>query len=101
MSTRLATRIGLLVADERPADAHDATRFNEPAVGALSRTKGSLFLLAQLTNGTAALERAARDVLEKLEHDYYYDLSAGTLGALSKALTDANRRLYHVRGRLG
>lgn len=101
MSTRLATRIGLLVADERPADAHDATRFNEPAVGALSRTKGSLFLLAQLTNGTAALEKAARDVLEKLEHDYYYDLSAGTLGALSKALTDANRRLYHVRGRLG
>jgi hypothetical protein len=101
MSTRLATRIGLLVSDERPADAHDATRFNEPAVGALSRTKGSLFLLAQLTNGSAALERAARDVLERLEHDYYYDLSAGALGALTKALTDANRRLFHVRGRLG
>jgi hypothetical protein len=101
MSTRLATRIGLLVADERPADARDSLRFHEPAVGALSRTKGSLFLLAQLTNGTKALEKAARDALEKLEEGYYYDLSPGTLGALSKALSDANRRFYHARGKLG
>jgi sugar lactone lactonase YvrE len=100
MSKRLATRIGLLVPDERPADARDAIRFCEPTVGALARTKGSLFLLAQLSGGSAALEKEARAVLEKLEQDYYYDLSAGALGALSKALIDANRRLFHLRRKL-
>ena len=54
MSNRLATRIGLPSAEERPADAFDVGRFHEPAVGALARTKGSLFLLAQLTGGSAS-----------------------------------------------
>ena len=67
----------------------------------LVRTKGSLFLLAQMTGGDAHLARAAGDALEQLQHDYYYDLSAGSLGALAKALANANRRLYHQRGRLG
>ena len=59
MSNRLATRIGLPVAEERPADAFDLVAFEEPAVGALARTKGSIFVLAQLTGGTPALRRAA------------------------------------------
>jgi hypothetical protein len=101
VSNRLATRIGLLVNEERPSDAHDVTRFHEPAIGALSRTKGSLFLLAQLTGGSRPLEKATRDVLEKLEQEYYYDLSAGVLIALSKAIAAANRRFYHARRRLG
>ena len=53
MSNRFATRIGLPSAEERPADAFDVVAFHEPAVGALARTKGSLFLLAQLTGGSA------------------------------------------------
>jgi len=101
MTNRLATRIGLPVPEERPADTRDVLRFREPAVGAEVRTKGSLFLLAQVTGGDAAVGRAAAQALEALEHDYYYDLSAGALGALGKALANANRRLYHQRGKLG
>ena len=101
MSNRLATRIGLLSAEERPAGALDLVTFHEPPTGALVRTKGSLFLLAQVTGTHASLGRAAREALESIERDYYYDLSAGVLGALAKALTAANRRLYHQRHRLG
>jgi len=101
MSKRLATRIGLPSAEERPADAFDLVAFEEPAVGALARTKGSLFVLAQLTGGNPTLARAAREAVEALKHDYYYDLSAGVLVSLAKALGSANRRLYHQRRRLG
>ena len=101
MSNRFATRIGLPSADERPPDAYDVVAFHEPAVGAQARTKGSLFLLAQLTGGNQALAAAAREALAAIERDYYYDLSAGVLVALAKALSGANRRLYHQRRRLG
>src|SRR6187431_500945 len=101
MSSRLATRLGLPAPEDRLPGAMDLARFHEPATGSLARTKGSLFLLAQLTGGDAHLGRAAADALEQLQHDYYYDLSAGSLGALAKALANANRRLYHRRSRLG
>jgi hypothetical protein len=100
MSNRFSTRIGLPSADERPADAHDLVAFEEPDVGARARTKGSLFVLAQLTGGNPNLAKAAREAIEALTHDYYYDLSAGVLVALAKALGAANRRLYHQRRRL-
>src|SRR5688572_558734 len=101
MSNRLATRIGLPSAEERPPDAFDLVAFNEPSVGALARTKGSLFLLAQLTGGSAPLAKAAQEALDAIQRDYYYDLSAGVVVSLAKALAGANRRLYHVRKRLG
>ena len=101
MSSRLTTRMGLPAPEDRPPGTLDVVRFREPEVGAETRTKGSLFLLAQVTGTDGALARAVRETLEGLEHDYYYDLSAGTLGALAKALANANRRLYHARGRLG
>lgn len=101
MTNRLATRIGLLAGEERAPDALDLVRFRQPTMGAEVRTKGSLFLLAQVTGGDAALGRAAAEALESIERDYYYDLSAGATGAISKALTAANRLLYHQRARLG
>lgn len=101
MTNRLATRIGLPVPEERPADTRDVLRFREPSIGAEARTKGSLFLLAQVTGGDAAAGRAARAALEEIEQEYYYDLSAGALGALRKAIAAANRRLYHQRNKLG
>jgi serine/threonine protein phosphatase PrpC len=101
MSNRLATRIGMPAPEDRVSGALDVVRFQEPTIGALARTKGSLFLLAQVTGSAAALPRAARETLEQVERDYYYDLSAGVLGSLGKALANANRRLYHQRARLG
>jgi hypothetical protein len=100
MTNRFTTRIGLPSAEERPADAFDVIAFHDPSVGAQARTKGSLFLLAQLTGGSATLADAARDTLAAVQRDYYYDLSAGVLVALSKAIASANRRLYHQRRRL-
>jgi len=101
MSQRLATRFGLVPEAERAPDATDLVRVNEPTVGAPVRTKGSLYLLAQLTQAGAATVRAARQTLEAIEHDYYYDLSAGPLDTLARAVAQANRRLYHARGRVG
>ena len=101
MSNRLATRIGLLLGEERAPDALDLVRFRQPTMGAEVRTKGSLFLLAQVTGGEAALGRAAAEALASIERDYYYDLSAGALGSITKALAGANRLLYHQRSRLG
>lgn len=101
MSSRLATRIGTLARDERAPDSHDLVRFRHPTMGAEVRTKGSLFLLAQVTGGDAALERAAAEALEAIERDYYYDLSAGTTGSVAKALMAANRLIFHQRARLG
>ena len=101
MSQRLATKIGLVPDAERGADAHDLVRVNEPTVGAPVRTKGSLYLLAQLTNAGPSTIRAARQALEAIEHDYYYDLSAGPADTLARALAQANRRLFHGRGRAG
>jgi hypothetical protein len=101
MSNRLSTRIGMPAPEDRLSGALDVVRFHEPTIGALARTKGSLFLLAQVTGNDPALARAAADALAQVERDYYYDLSAGALGALGKALANANRRLYHQRGRLG
>jgi hypothetical protein len=101
MSNRFATRIGLPSAEERPPDAFDLVAFHEPAVGALARTKGSLYLLAQLTGGSSSLAKATREALDAIQRDYYYDLSAGVLVSLARALAGANRRLYHGRKRLG
>lgn len=101
MSTRLATRIGLPATDERAPGALDVVRFREPSVGAMARTKGSLFLLAQVTGSDPSLARAANEALDEVERDYYYDLSAGTLWTLGKALKAANRRLYHHRRKFG
>lgn len=101
MSNRLATRIGLLAGEERAPGALDLVRFRQPTMGAEVRTKGSLFLLAQVTGDDPALGRAAAEALEAIERDYYYDLSAGATGAISKALSGANRLLYHQRSRLG
>src|SRR4029079_1847683 len=89
MSNRLATRIGLLAGEDRAPGALDLVRFREPTSGSEVRTKGSLFLLAQVTGGDAALGRAASEALETIERDYYYDLSAGATGAISKALSGA------------
>jgi serine/threonine protein phosphatase PrpC len=101
MSSRLATRIGLPAAEERAAGALDVARFHEPTVGARARTKGSLFLVAQVTGSDPSLGRAAQEALDEIERDYYYDLSVGALGALAKAIEAANRRLYHHRRKLG
>ncbi|MGZ8481087.1 MAG: hypothetical protein ACXWWO_01355, partial [Candidatus Limnocylindria bacterium] len=101
MSTRFATLIGLPSDDERTAVRRDVITFHEPTGGARIRTKGSIYLLAQVTGADPRLGRAARDALAAIQHEYYYDLTGGVPVALGRALRVANRRLYHDRERLG
>ena len=100
MSVRLATRIGVVPEERRAAGSADVVAFREPTAGAELRTKGSLFALAQVTGADPQVQRAARQAVEWLEHEYYYDLSAGVLDSLRRALQTVNRRLYHTRARL-
>ncbi|MEP7081879.1 MAG: hypothetical protein ABI841_02760 [Chloroflexota bacterium] len=101
MSTRFATLIGLPSDDERTVDRSDVIAFHEPTAGAQIRTKGSLYLLAQVTGADPRLGKAAREALAAIQHEYYYDLTGGVPVALGRALRVANRRLYHDRERLG
>jgi hypothetical protein len=101
MSERLAVKVGFVPDTERDDDARDLVFVNEPTVGAPVRTKGSLYLVAQLTDAGPSAVRATRQALEAIEHDYYYDLSAGPADTLVRALAQANRRLFHGRGRAG
>jgi hypothetical protein len=101
LTTRLITRIGLPADDKRAPGAPDLTAFREPTVGALVRTKGSLFALAQVSGSEPTLREAARHALDEVERGYYYDQTAGALGSLVRALKAANRQLYHRRTRLG
>ncbi len=101
MSDRLATQLGLLPVEERTPGSLDLVRYREPSVGAESRTKGNLYLLAEVNGGDPAFARAVTEMLAALERDYYYDLTGGALVTLSKAFSAANRRLFHQRRRLG
>jgi hypothetical protein len=101
MSTRFATLLGLPSDDERTADPGDVVIYHEPTAGAQIRTKGSLYLLAQVTGAQPGLHRAARDALAAVQHEYYYDLTGGVPVALGRAVRVANRRLYHDRESLG
>ena len=101
MSNRLATRIGLPSVEERPADAFDVVAFEEPAVGALARTKGSLFVLAQLTGGTPRARAGdARGDRRPSRASTTTTCRPASSSRSSKALRSANRRLYHQRRRL-
>lgn len=98
MSTRFATTVGPS-SDERES-ASDPVGVREPTLGAQARTKGSLYLLAQLT-GTGAAAASAREALAVLEREYYHDLTGGVPVALERAVSAANRLIYQHRGRLG
>ena len=101
MSVRLGTTIGLPSESTRSPGSADVMFFHEPTIGSVLRTKGSLFVLAQVSGSDPALSRTAREAVEWLEREYYYDLSAGVLDSLRRAVKVINRRIYHVRQRPG
>lgn len=73
------------------ASKSDAIVIREPDTGATLRTKGRLYVLCEATApGSGA--RLAREVAEVVQHEFYYDLSAGIEMSLRRALRQANRR---------
>ena len=101
MTTRFATRIGLSSEPGHAGAPSDIVRFHEPSVGAQVRTKGSLYLLAQISGADVELSAAAAEAVAAVELDYYYDLTGGVHVALNRAVSAANRRIYQQRRRLG
>lgn len=101
MAVRLHMKLGFVPETDRLAESPDTIRAHEPAVGAVVRSKGSLFLLVTSSAKGARVRDATRLVADTVEHDYYYDESAGIRVCLAKAIRAANRRLAHGGDRLG
>ena len=101
MSNRLATRIGLLAAEDRAPDALDLRPLPRAAGRRRCPDQGQPLPARPGHRRRPGPGPRRREALEPIEHDYYYDLSAGAPGAIGKALAGANRLLYHQRARLG
>ena len=101
MAVRLQMRLGIVAESERLPDSPDRIVVVEPNVGAVARSKGSLYLLVTcLAHGTRIRE-ATRLVANSIRDQYYYDESAGIRVCLAKAIAAANKRLAHEHERYG
>src|SRR5512146_1497631 len=97
MAVRLHTLIGLVPDEERVANSSDSVLVHEPTIGAIGRSKGSLFAIVTGRGGTARAREATQLVATEIDHAYYYDESAGIPICLEKAIRNANKRLIHRR----
>lgn len=95
--TDLTTRVGVSIGEpDRPR--HVAV-VREPTTGSMLRTKGRLYVLVDVEEGTAQAREAAVEAADVLRDGYYYDLSAGIDVSLRRAIVEANKRARaKVRG---
>ena len=101
MAVRLQIRLGTVPEEQRLSDSPDRVLVVEPTVGAVSRSKGSLYLLVTCRQTGKGPREATRFVAEAIRDQYYYDESAGIRVCIVKAIVAANRKLNHARDRLG
>ena len=101
MAVRLQMKLGYVAEQDRLPDSPDTVRPHEPLVGAILRSKGSLYLLVTALAEGHRLREATRLVADAIESEYYYDESAGIRVCLEKAIRSANKRLGHVGDRYG
>ena len=101
MAVRLQMKLGYLPEQARLPDSPDTIRPHEPSIGAILRSKGSLYLLVTAPSGGHRLRDATRLVADTIENEYYYDESAGIRVCLQKAIRNANKRLAHGGDRFG
>jgi hypothetical protein len=94
-------KLGVVAERDRLSDSVDAVVPVEPTVGSIVRSKGQLFLIVTASVMGSRVREATRLVADTIRSEYYYDESAGVRGALIKAVTSANKRLWHVRDKLG
>jgi len=97
MAVRLHTNLGLVPEDERLDASPDAVLVQEPTIGATARSKGNLYAIASARGASVRARDGTRLLLETIQHEYYYDESAGIPICLEKAIRTANRRLAHRR----
>ncbi|HET7028022.1 MAG TPA: hypothetical protein VFI28_10065 [Candidatus Limnocylindrales bacterium] len=101
MAARLQMKLGVVPAPDRLLDSPDTVVVVEPSVGAVGRSKGSLYLLVTSAIPGNRARDATRLVAETIRDEYYYDESAGVRICLAKAIGLANKKLGHVRDRYG
>jgi hypothetical protein len=98
---RLQMKLGVVAERDRLPDSADGVIAVVPTVGSVVRSKGQLYLIVTGTNPGSRMREATRLVADTIRSEYYYDESAGIRGGLIKAITAANKRLWHVRDKLG
>jgi len=86
---------------DRLPDSPDTIRAQEPSVGAVMRSKGQLYILVTSRTPGGKAREATRLVADTIEHEYYYDESAGIRVCLEKAIRAANKKLAHAGDRFG
>lgn len=101
MAVRLQMRLGVVPESDRLPDSPDRTVVVEPSVGAVARSKGSLYLLVTCLAPGNRIREATRLVAETIRDQYYYDESAGIRVCIVKAIAVASKRLAHDRERYG
>ena len=101
MAVRLQMKLGVIAEQDRSPDSPDTIVVVEPSIGAVARSKGSLYLVVTSTVASARAQEATQLVAETIRSEYYYDESAGIRVCIEKAIASANKRLNHQRDRLG
>jgi hypothetical protein len=97
MAGRLHTKVGFVPDEERLGGSSDAVLVDEPSIGAIARTKGSLVLLVTAPPGVPRAREAALFLAQAIDHEYFYDESAGIAVILEKSVRTAHRRLLQRR----
>ena len=101
MAVRLQMKLGFVAEPDRLPDSPDTIRTQEPSVGAVVRSKGQLYVLVTCRVAGGKARDATRLVADTIEHEYYYDESAGIRVCLEKAIRAANKKLAHAGDRFG
>ncbi len=101
MAVRLQMKLGFVAEPDRLPDSPDTIRTHEPSVGAVMRSKGQLYILVTCRTPGAKAREATRLVADTIEHEYYYDESAGIRVCLEKSIRAANKKLAHAGDRFG
>ena len=101
MAVRLQMKLGYAADAARLPGSPDAILSEEPTIGSVMRSKGSLYLIVTARTGGAKVGEATRMVAEAIRDAYYYDESAGIVVCLEKAIRAANKKILHQRDRLG
>jgi hypothetical protein len=94
-------KLGVVPEADRTPDSPDTVVHVEPTLGSQARTKGHLYLLVTCRRAGPRAKEATRLVADAIRSEYYYDESAGIRVCIVKAVHAANKRLAHVRERLG
>ena len=101
MAVRLQMKLGYAVDAARLPGSPDAILSEEPTIGSVVRSKGSLYLVVTARTSGGKVGEATRMVAEAIRDAYYYDESAGIVVCLEKAIRAANKKILHQRDRLG